>query len=234
MEKFTLEDLEIKYTKNFSTRARRPRIRFSRNRGFMITVPESMKDSFDIDSFLEATSDWLRKRASELEEYKKNTPDRKFVDGEEFEILGEKYELVRGDFRGHSVEDGKIQISERYAETAEETKEAVEKQLREMARDIFTRKVEMFSEELGVEYNRIYIRDQKTKWGSCSGKDNINLNWRLLLGPEKILDYVIAHEVTHLKYRHHSKKFWDQVEEMIPDYRDRKRWLEEKSYLLEF
>ena len=234
MERFRLDDLEIMYEKNFSSRATRPRIRFSKSRGFIVTVPERMRSSFDIESFLERTSDWLEERASELRDYQEKAPERSFTDGEVISIIGRNLVLRKDNFRGHSIEDGEIKISERYARSQKEVRKAVEKLLRERARKIFRKKAEDFSEKLNVDYNRIYVRNQKTKWGSCSGRKNINLNWRLILGPEKILDYVVAHEITHLKYRDHSDRFWDQLEEIIPDYRKRKKWLEEKSYLLEF
>ena len=76
-----------------------------------------------------------------------------------------------------------------------------------------------------VTYGRITIRDQKSRWGSCSGKGNLNFNWRLILAPEEVLDYVVVHELAHRLEMNHSVRFWGHVERVLPDYKDRRLWL---------
>lgn len=85
-----------------------------------------------------------------------------------------------------------------------------------------------YADVMGVSYNRIAIRDQKTRWGSCSGKGNLNFNWKLILMPPEILDYVVVHELAHRIEMNHSARFWAQVETILPDYRERRKWL--KNY----
>ena len=77
-----------------------------------------------------------------------------------------------------------------------------------IARDIFTRKTEYYARLMGVTYGRISIREQKTRWGSCSSKGNLNFNWRLILAPEEVLDYVVVHELAHRREMNHSKAFY--------------------------
>lgn len=89
-----------------------------------------------------------------------------------------------------------------------------------------------FNEFYGFRYNRVFFKDQKTRWGSCSSEGNLNFNWRLILAPRKILDYVVVHELCHLKYMDHSAKFWKLVEKQIPDYQECKKWLRENHYRL--
>lgn len=95
----------------------------------------------------------------------------------------------------------------------------------EAARAIFNRKVKLFAEQMGVTYGRITIREQKTRWGSCSGKGNLNFNWRLILMPEPVLDYVVVHELAHRKEMNHSPRFYREVEQIMPDYREHQNWL---------
>lgn len=100
---------------------------------------------------------------------------------------------------------------------------------RNQARKIFPERIRYYEPLLGVRANQIHIKDQKTRWGSCSSKGNINLNWRLILAPQEVMDYVIIHELCHLKEMNHSKAFWELVEQICPDYRERKKWLKENA-----
>ena len=90
-------------------------------------------------------------------------------------------------------------------------------------------KVKYYAEIMGVTYGRITIRNQKTRWGSCSSKGNLNFNCLLMLMPDKVLDYVVVHELCHLKQMNHSKKFWKEVERYMPDYKNYKKWLNENG-----
>jgi len=80
--------------------------------------------------------------------------------------------------------------------------------------------------ELGVAVNRIQIRDQRTRWGSCSPAGNLSFNWRLVLAPFDVLDYVVVHEVCHLREANHSRRFWRLVESRRPEWREQKAWLD--------
>ena len=99
----------------------------------------------------------------------------------------------------------------------------------ELARDIFTQKTAWYAQIIGVTYNRIAIREQKTRWGSCSSKGNLNFNWRLIFAPPEVLDYVVVHELAHRKEMNHSKAFYAIVESVLPDYRKWRRWLSENG-----
>ena len=101
------------------------------------------------------------------------------------------------------------------------------KQNRELARQRITRRVEYFAPLVGVTYNRIFIKEQKTRWGSCSSLGNLNFNWKLILLNEELLDYVVVHELAHRKQMNHSPTFWADVERVLPDYRERRRRLRE-------
>ena len=105
--------------------------------------------------------------------------------------------------------------------------QALENRYRNAAREVFTNRVEYYHRFTGGHYTSITIRDQKTRWGSCSSRGTLSFNYRLIYGPAGPLDYVVVHELCHLTHMNHSKDFWNMVERIMPDYRIYKQWLRE-------
>ena len=101
--------------------------------------------------------------------------------------------------------------------------------LTERARAIIPPRVAYYASLIGVDYNRVTIRHQKTKWGSCSGKKNLNFNCLLLLTPTEVMDSVIIHELCHLKHMNHSKEFYNEVLRVCPNYKKYDRWLKQNG-----
>ena len=97
--------------------------------------------------------------------------------------------------------------------------------LKNKAREDFVNRVAYYAPRVGVTYGRICIRQQKSKWGSCSSKGNLNFNCLLMLAPEEVRNYVVVHELCHRKQMNHSQMFWAEVERILPDYRDSRLWL---------
>lgn len=91
------------------------------------------------------------------------------------------------------------------------------------------KRVAYFAEKLQVTYGRITIRNQRSRWGSCSGRGNLNFNCLLMLAPPEVLDYVVVHELCHRREMNHSDRFWCEVEKILPDYREQRRWLKENG-----
>ena len=106
------------------------------------------------------------------------------------------------------------------------------KLLADKALEVIPMRVEYFANIMGVTYGNITIRNQKTRWGSCSSEKNLNFNWKLILAPPEVLDYVVVHELCHLKEMNHSKAFWDEVGKVMPEYETYKLWLKENGWKL--
>lgn len=100
-----------------------------------------------------------------------------------------------------------------------------------LAKKIIPERVAYYAAIMGVSYGRITIREQKTRWGSCSSQGNLNFNWKLMLLPGEVLDYVVVHELAHRTEMNHSKAFWTIVENTLPDYKKRRKLLKEKGRL---
>ena len=106
--------------------------------------------------------------------------------------------------------------------------------LRQKAGILLGERTALYAERMQVSYKRITIRDQKTRWGSCSTAGNLNFNWRLVLAPREVLDYVVIHELAHRREMNHSAAFWRIVEAEMPDYRIYLDWLKKNgSFLME-
>lgn len=101
--------------------------------------------------------------------------------------------------------------------------------LAEEALKVIPERVEYFAKVIGVTYGKITVRNQKTRWGSCSSKGNLNFNCLLMLAPPEVLDYVVVHELCHRKQMNHSKAFWLEVEKVLPDYKEARKWLKEEG-----
>ena len=103
------------------------------------------------------------------------------------------------------------------------------KELRERTRILVTERVRYFAPLVGVTYNQIATRAQRTRWGSCSSKGNLNFNCLLALVPPDVLDYIVVHELCHRKELNHSERFWTEVGKVLPDYKIRKKWLKDNG-----
>lgn len=111
-------------------------------------------------------------------------------------------------------------------------RKALEERYRQAAREYVPARVAYYQEIIGVTCGNITIRDQKTRWGSCSARGNLNFNWRLMLAPPRVLDYVVVHELCHRKEMNHSPAFWNLVEAVLPDYAQLRKWLKDNGRTL--
>lgn len=103
------------------------------------------------------------------------------------------------------------------------------KELGERAGLVIPKRVAYYAPIVGVDYGRITIRNQKTRWGSCSSKGNLNFNCMLMLAPNEVIDYVVVHELCHRLEMNHSKGFWEKVEQIMPDYKVHRKWLKDNG-----
>ena len=118
--------------------------------------------------------------------------------------------------------------------TQETLHAALEAWYRREARRVIGERLALWNARYGFTYARVTIKEQKTRWGSCSRQGNLNFNWRLLLAPLPVLDYVLIHELAHLKEQNHAPRFWALVAQLCPEYRELRRWLRDHGQELRF
>nr|WP_297767601.1 SprT family zinc-dependent metalloprotease [uncultured Butyrivibrio sp.] len=125
----------------------------------------------------------------------------------------------------------KMKVRQKERQEAGEEKMPISEQeiklLKTRAKRIIPGKVRSYAALIGVTYGNITIRMQKSRWGSCSAKGNLNFNCLLMKTPDEIIDYVIVHELCHRKEMNHSPRFWAEVEKIIPDYKEKRKWLKD-------
>ena len=109
---------------------------------------------------------------------------------------------------------------------------SIKKWYKNKFKEIAIPRLEYFADKYNLSVNQIRIKEQKTMWGSCSSKNNINLNYLLIMAPMDVIDYVIIHELVHTIHRNHSVNFWKSVESIMPNFKEAKRWLKENGYKL--
>ena len=110
---------------------------------------------------------------------------------------------------------------------------ALKKRFLNAAKIYFPKRCEELVKATGGHYEKITVRNQKTRWGSCSQTGTLSFNYRLMMAPPEVIDYVIVHELCHLTHMNHSKAFWNQVADILPDYAQRKQWLKAHGHELD-
>lgn len=107
------------------------------------------------------------------------------------------------------------------------------KEQRERARIYLQKRLEHFCKNHRLSYNKLRITSAKTRWGSCGPTNNVNFNWKIILAPPQVIDYLVVHELAHTVEKNHQKPFWKLVEQMDPQYKENRKWLKKHGYLLE-
>ena len=196
-------------------RARRYVLRVTGTADIIVTMPR-WGSIAEARAFAEQHVDWIAKeRLRRVAE----SSMRAWTSGSEIWLRGERCTIATGD---GSVQAGDIRAT---VKAGADPKDALRHAMRQQARIELPPRLIALADEAGLRVARITVRDQRSRWGSCSTRGAITLNWRLLLMPPAVRDYVLWHELMHLKRADHSPAFWKLVEQVCPDYRAARDWL---------
>ena len=228
--KTTLLGKTVLYEARRSTEATEPRIDVD-IQGVRVVLPEASKE--DPEQLLTENAAWIIEKKQKYDSYREQVPDREFAVGETFPYHGEPHEIVVEQRSSSGVIDQQLRLAEHHVDQTS-IQRALETLYRRKAREWFEEQADQLAQEMSVEYDKIEIRNQRTKWGSCSTSGTLGLNWRLMMAPPEIGRYIIIHELAHLREQNHTDEFWSLVAEYDPDYNDHAQWLQENSTKLIF
>jgi len=222
-----------------SRRAKRFRLQLDSAGQFILTTP-LLTPKWAANLFLKKHVGWIEKQSSKIEKQKELRPDFQYRTGDMFYYFGEPVILrISPSERKRpaiKIRDNKmlIMLYKNISETegVKAVKKTIQKFYREKAEEVIHDRLQFFNEHYNFRYNRVTLRDQKSRWGSCSRLKNLNFNWRLIMAPIEIIDYVVVHELCHLKEMNHSARYWALVAETVPGHKTRRKWLRENHYLL--
>lgn len=198
-----------------------------------------------IQDFLEIKKDWINKHQSKFAEQAKKYPDKKILQNEKFPFLGSELELrfvvtpLKKAFFSRTEKALNLHLpldkwnkltEEELAQFIDDLKFYYKKE----AQEFIAERIKVWSETMNLHPRELKFRNPKTRWGSCSSQKVISINWRLIGAPVEVIDYILVHEISHLKHMNHSEQFWNLVETYFPDYKSAEKWLDQHHKALDF
>jgi len=222
----------IDYNLKFTNRQKTIGLQIDLHDGLSICAPKHLSID-EVEQNIHKKSKWIIKNIDKISEIKINLSQKEFLAGEKFPLRGRNYKLkvkrkenakptlsfCKGTFtatmpKGLSDEDHRIILRPLFLTFYQKKSEGIIKE-----------RVKKYQEYFDKKPEKIRVKELKNKWGTCTGKNNISINWRLVFAKTSIIDYVVVHELCHLKHKNHSKKFWREVEKILPNYKESKEWL---------
>lgn len=220
---------EFEYEIRRSTRARHARVEVAYG-GVTVVLPQRAPERV-ARRLVRDQYDWIVRALLKVERDRAAVAERALVDGANIPLLGRELELrvavIDQDQResvSFRARDGRVTVRAR-SDAPHELAVPLERWYRRVARTEATKRLDAITRRNGTSYSKLTIRDQSTRWGSCAANGAISINWRLLLAPEAIFDYVIEHEAAHLEIHDHSQRFWNLLDARMPDWQAHRDWL---------
>ncbi|HCO00825.1 MULTISPECIES: M48 family metallopeptidase [unclassified Methylophaga] len=184
--------------------------------------------------FVMRKQQWIEDK---LKNFQQRPPKRQFIEGELQPFMGEQYPLhiIQEPQRQRLhvlLDQQKLVIMAPPNVTALQIRQALTRWYRRQAESLLPERVKQLAEQTSLRPNQVQIKSYKARWGSCTMRGDIQLNWQLVQATQSINDYVIIHELCHLLQHNHSKAFWDLVEQFDPNFREHRRWLKQHGHQL--
>ncbi|MDD2585610.1 MAG: SprT family zinc-dependent metalloprotease [Syntrophomonadaceae bacterium] len=222
-----IDEQLINYTV-IRTRKRKKTIELTFDNGQLVVRSPFGVSYKEIDRLVRDKAAWILQQKEYIKQY--SPSQKQFVAGEEFFFLGEQYQLKM------PQDTDKVFTQECLLcvpmGDIDRTRQLIKKWYFQQAQEIINSRINYYQSLMGVQVKKVKIKEQKTLLGSCSYLGNININWKIIMAPYEIIDLIVVHELVHIKVRNHSAEFYREMGKILPDYRQRQKWLRENRFLL--
>ena len=219
--------MHIKIDKLIRSKRRTIALIIERDGSFTVRAPMRAPRA-EIETFIQQKTGWIiRTREKIKSALCEPIVGKQYTDGEKFLFLGSSFDLKLVGLQKHLLHfDSGFTLS-RAAQTKGE--QVFTRWYKAHALEIISERVEQYAERYNFTPKQVKISPAKTRWGSCSSNDTLNFTWRLVMAPLDVIDYVVVHELAHLRVKNHSSKFWKEVESIYPEYKKQRKWLRENG-----
>lgn len=197
-----------------------------------VIAPEGATEERILET-VKTKSKWIVQKLFEIKEMEYRKRTRQYVNGESFIYMGRNYSL-------QIVLDDKVKLPEAklirgkfyvytYSKDEAIVKQALENWYKDKAKEKLEERVKYYQDYFDTKPTKIIVKDQQKRWGSCTARQELLFNWRSIMAPSPVLDYIVVHELCHLIHKNHSKEFWQILKSVLPDYEDRKARLRDNG-----
>lgn len=228
-------DLQIPY-ELITSKRKSIGIKVSNEKGVEVRAPKNISKKM-LEDVLKSRAPWIQEKMNDIRAKADLKPAYIFKPGEYIPLLGQKYRLHVDKVISKKEECVKLDEAIIYAyvrqDDAEYIKENLIKWYKLIAEEVLIKKTIYYSKKLDVSFEKVKINSPSKRWGSCGSNGNINYNWKIILAPEQIIDYLVVHELAHRKEMNHSGKFYAIVSAVLPDYAIRQKWLKDNGMYLD-
>jgi len=203
-----------------------------REDGSVIVYAPCSTPAWEIERFVRKKESWISEKLSGRERSVRQREER-FLPGETFLYLGERYPLEIEDrpYQRHplTLSYGRFVLDKN---RVEEARTLFVEWYKKRAKEKLSERVRYYSNKLQLAPQGIKITSAQSRWGSCSRDNRLCFSWRIIMTPMNVLDYVLLHELAHIKEKNHSRRFWDYLRSILPDYTKHRNWLREHEHFM--
>jgi len=217
--------MQIEIDKLIRSKRRTIALIIERDGSFTVRAPMRAPHAA-IETFIQQKADWITRTRKKIKSIEP-TVGKQYADGEKFLFLGSSFDLKLVGLQKHSLHFDSGFTLRQSAQIKGE--QVFTRWYKSRAFEIISERVEKYSQQYNFAPKQVKISSAKTRWGSCSPNGTLNFTWRLVMAPLDVIDYVVVHELAHLRVKNHSSKFWKAVEVIYPEYKKQRKWLRENG-----
>lgn len=221
---------------NYSPRRKNLGIAVRGSDQVIVHAPAGISDR-EIKKIVQTKINWIEKKRHMWREIEASLQQRNWTSGEQLLVSGEKYKLVINEEKWRKSPSVRLTDSSIHVLTpvldSVFLRQAILAWYNRLAAETIEQRLSHYVQLMSLRPGTVRIKNQKTRWGSCSAQNNLNFNWRLVMAPQSVMDYVIVHELSHITHKNHSRDFWLLVDNYIPDRKISRSWLRKNGHMLE-